>query len=252
MAAAKKSYDARSVQELQALAGIALAEPATRRRKALSRAGQLHMIDILSRWSAAALALISGVSILTTLTIARQMPMRGAVWSAMVFSALFLCARYRKDFRTGEKIASRPFRWRANYTSALAVLSTAFGSGAFILAPAGSSTAAMPELFALLAMGALGASALSAAHPQSAAAAALPTLVLTMVATFRAFGDSPIYIAAFAAAVVSVSAVAAISLRMQTNAGRKFPRTGFIRSEFVHQEDISPAGSEVPANVGAA
>ncbi|MEZ5896860.1 MAG: hypothetical protein R3C51_10725 [Parvularculaceae bacterium] len=250
MGAQTELHDGKDVRDLQALADQALDGRIRHKRKPLSRAGQLHLIDLLSRYSGFGLAIFAGVTILIALTISREAPLRTAVWAALVFGSLFLCARYRKDFRIGEKIASRPFRWRANYTAALCVLSAAFGSAAILLF---SEAVTSPlEFFALLLLAAFGASMLSIAHPVSAAAAFIPAAGFILLGALKSIGPSTGYFVVVGVTALAAAAVTAMVWRLHTLTARRFPRTGFIRSEIGYNLEIKTQQAEHRAQLGAA
>lgn len=222
----------KTVQELQSIAAEAARNAGTQpRRTGLSRAARLHLIDQLSRWGGSGLALLAGVSIFIALVPARDIPVRTAVWASLIFASLYLCRRYRKEFRRGEAIASHPFRWRAYYASTLAVVSAAFGSGAFLLLPETVSAAAAMQTLALMAVAAAGASAFHAAHRASAAAAGLPAFTATAGASIASFGFSPFSIAILAAGAAVAAFVAVASLQAEMRAALRFPRTTIARRE---------------------
>lgn len=222
----------KTVQELQAIAAEAARDAGPPPRKTgLSRAARLHLIDQLSRWGGSGLALLAGASIFIALVPARDIPTRTAVWASLIFASLYLCRRYRKEFRRGEAIASHPFRWRAYYSSTLAVVSAAFGSGAFLLLPESVSPTTAMQTLALMAVAAAGASAFHAAHRASAAAAGLPAFIATTGASIASFGFSPFTIAVLAAGAAAAAFVAVASLQTERRAALRFPRTTIARRE---------------------
>ncbi|MCB2112533.1 MAG: hypothetical protein KDD85_03190 [Parvularculaceae bacterium] len=229
----KAPLENRTVQELQALAATAAAAPDNRAKSApgLSRAARLHLIDQLSRWSGSGLALFAGLAIFNAIVIARALPLRAAVWSLMLFAALYLCRRYRSEFRRGDAIAARPFRWRANYTSSLAVVSAAFGAGAFLLAPTGAPPAAAMQTLALMLAGATIAAALNLAHRPAAAAAGLPAFAAIFASSFISFGFSQFTALVLVAGISGASFVLAASVEAARRAGQRFPRTALVRRE---------------------
>ncbi|NWG70649.1 MAG: hypothetical protein HXY23_03440, partial [Parvularculaceae bacterium] len=178
-----------SVLDLQEIARSADLSP-RRRRGALSRAARLQLIDILSRWAGGGLALVAGITIFSTIFIGRLYPMRAAIWTATVLAALFAARRLLKDFRTGARLASRPFRWRADYTASLSVLSAAFGAGAVIALPAGAPGELAYQTLALLIAASLGSGIIHAAHGRAAIAASLPAAVFIFWGAWRAGGAS--------------------------------------------------------------
>lgn len=221
--------EALTVHDLQAMAAdAASAGPVSRARR--SRAANLHLIDLVSRWGGSGLAIFAAASIFVAATIARGQPLRAGVFAAMVFAALYLCRRYRKEFRRGDKIASRPFRWRAYYASTLSVVSTAFGAGAFILAVPATDAERL-EIFAALIIGTLAASALHAAHRATALAAALPASLFIAAAAVRADGLSAFSIAVIAIVALGAAGVVIASERIGAAADRRYPRTGLVRRE---------------------
>ncbi|MFN3959383.1 MAG: hypothetical protein ACK4NP_05670 [Parvularculaceae bacterium] len=236
-----------NVHDLQALAvEAAVEQAASSGRKARSRAANLHLIDLLSRWGGSGLAIFAAAAIFITVVIGRDYPLRAWVWAAMVFAALYLCRRYRKEFRRGDRIAARPFRWRAYYTSTLAVVSAAFGAGAFLLAVPATSQSVRFEILAAMVIGSLAASAFNVAHRLAALAAALPASAFLVAAALRIDGLSLAPAALTAILAAGVSALWISSSIAATAADRKFPRTGLVRRE------IKPAAAQQPAAAAAA
>ncbi len=219
-----------TVHELQALAREAT-KPRRRRRGPLSRAASLHLVDILSRWGGAGLALVAGVSIFISISAGRAFPFRAAIWSLMVVAALFVCRRLRAEFRAGEKSAARPFRWRANYTSALSVLSAAFGAGALIIAPKGAPFEYIYQSFALMLIAALGAGLLHAAHGRSAVAASLPATAFIIAGAWAAGGASLAFLGVVGAAASGAAALSLFHRFLRQRAALRFPRTTYQRRE---------------------
>ncbi len=227
--------EALTVHDLQAMAAEAASAPTTA-RKSRSRAANLHLIDLVSRWGGSGLAVFAAAAIFIAATIARGQPLRAGVWAAMVFAALYLCRRYRKEFRRGDKIASRPFRWRAYYTATLSVVSAAFGAGAFLLAvpvTGGERT----EILAALIIGTLAASALHSAHRLTALAAAAPASLFIAAAAIRVDGFSIVSMAAIAVIVLGAVGVLILSGRIGDAADRRFPRTGLVRRDIERPAD---------------
>lgn len=225
------ALEGKTVKELQSFAAEAVALPARPRARAMSRAARLHLIDQLSRWGGSGLALFAGVSIFIATTIARPIPMRAAVWAALIFGALYLCRRYRAEFRRGDRIASRPFRWRAYYSSTLAVVSAAFGAGAFLLLPEGLAEAAAIQTLVLMLAAAIGASAFHAAHGPSAAAAGLPATLAITGAAAVTFGPATTTLVLAAVGTIGAGIVAELARRIAKRASSRFPRTSFVRRE---------------------
>lgn len=225
-----------NVRDLQALAAEAAVSTAAPARKTRSRAANLHLIDLLSRWGGPGLAVFAAASIFIAVVIARPLPLRAGIWAAMVFGALYLCRRYRKEFRRGDRIAARPFRWRANYTSALAVVSSSFGAGAFMLAAPSESASIRIEVLTTMVLATIGASAFNVAHRKAALAAALPVSAFLIVAALRIEGLSLLSLSVGAILAVNVTALMIASSFVGDAADRRYPRTGLVRRE------IEPAG----------
>lgn len=229
----REPLDGRTVQELQSLAAEAVAADAIAPRapRRLSRAARLHLIDQLSRRGGAGLALFAGVAIFL-MVVARDMPMRAAIWAAIMFCALYICRRHRKEFRRGDRIAAQPFRWRANYTAAIAVVSAAFGAGAFLLVPPDAvSRFGSMETLALLFATACIAAGLHIAHRPTALASGLPAFAAIALAAFVRIGPGPFAAFILAAGVVVLASLYFLSGTMAKQAGARFPRTSFIRRE---------------------
>lgn len=237
-----------SVQELQSMAAEAATARTPQPRRALSRAARLNLIDQLSRWGGSGLALFAGVSIFIMIVIARGMPLRSTIWAAMVFASLYLCRRYRKGFRRGDRIASHPFRWRAYYTSTLAVISAAFGAGAFLILPASVPPGGAMQTLALMLVAATGAAAFHLTHRPSAAAAGLPAFAAIAGAAAASFGLTAFTLGVLGTGVAAAGFVALASAEAQKRAASRFPRTTFLRREV---ED-RPVGAAQPAATRAA
>ncbi|MFN0025021.1 MAG: hypothetical protein ACKVS5_14095 [Parvularculaceae bacterium] len=244
--------DAMTVRELQALAAQAgTAAPSAPARLRPSRASSLHLIDLLSRWGGSGLAVLAGSTIFIAVTIARDTPLRAGVWALMMIAALYFSRRYRNEFRNGDKLASRPFRWRAYYTSSLAVVSAAFGAGAFLLAVPAATTALSVEILAILAAGALTGAALHSAYRASALAVALPAVAFIAIAALRIAGLSATSLIIIAVLAISVAALMIGSTRIARTAERRFPRTALVRREVERTGSASPAYGAITGKAAA-
>ncbi len=224
------SLHEKNVRELQELAQEAPAAPQRDRRKPLSRAARLHLIDMLSRQSATGLALVAGVSVYLAITAGRAFPARAAAWAAMILCALWVCRRLRSQFRSGDAITSRPFRWRASYTSCLSVLGVILASGPILLTPAGAPQPMMLQVAVLSLLAAAAAAMLHTAHFASAAAFAAPAAIFAVLAGLRS-GDTGLFAAGLAAALLCVTGVFAVSRVIEAKAARQHPRTSFVRRD---------------------
>jgi hypothetical protein len=238
-----------TVHDLQALAAEAATANVSARKKR-SRAANLHLIDLVSRWGGSGLAVFAAAAIFIAATIARGQPLRAGVFAAMVFAALYLCRRYRKEFRRGDKIASRPFRWRAYYTSTLSAVSAAFGAGAFLLAVPATGAERI-EIFAVLVIGTLAASALHAAHRMTGLAAALPASLFIAAAAVRAEGLSVFSLVVIAVVATGAAGVVIASGRIGEAADRRFPRTGLVRREIERPAEAPAAAAPILSKAAA-
>ncbi len=227
----RDTLEGKTVQELQSLAVEAANAPPALPRRGLSRAARLHLVDQLSRWGGSGLAMVAGVAIFLMIVVARETPVRSALWAAILFAALYLCRRYRKEFRRGDRIASRPFRWRAYYTSTIAVVSAAFGAGAFLLVPKGLTGFGAMETMSLMLLTTGVAAALHAAHRPTAMAAALPALAAIAGASFTRIGPGPFSFFILLAGAACVVILALMASETARRAASRFPRTSFIRRE---------------------
>ncbi len=225
------AHAGKTVQELQSIAADAAASLPAPPKKQISRAARLHLVDQLSRWGGSGLALFAGVSIYIGIVIARPIPIRAAIWAALIFGALYLCRRYRKEFRRGDRIASRPFRWRAYYTSTLAAVSAAFGAGAFLLLPDGTSDRAAIETLSLMVIAAIGAAAFHSAHRPTAIAAGLPASLAIAGAAAATFGPSTLTLVVFVVEMAAAGAVLYAAGIVEKRATMRFPRTNFVRRD---------------------
>lgn len=238
-----------SVRDLQQLAQGADLRP--RRKRPLSRAARLQLIDILSRWSGSGLALIAGVAIFVAISAGRAYPFRAAVWTLMVLAALYVCRRLAQEFRSGARSASRPFRWRADYTAALSVLGAAFGAGAVIVLPRGAPAELAFQSIALLAAASLGAGAIHSAHGRSAIAASLPAALFIFLGAWTQGGLALAFWGVGGAATTGALALVLFHRYLRGRAASQFPRTGYARRNFGAKTDLEPAHG-VPESSGQA
>lgn len=229
-------------------AGAATPLPA---RRGLSRAARLHLIDQLSRWGGSGLALIAGAAIFLTVVVARDTPLRAAVWATMLFAALYLCRRYRKEFRRGDRIASRPFRWRAYYVSAIAVVSAAFGAGAFLLLGGLASPLTAAETLSLMMAASIAASVMHVSHRPAALAAGTPAIVAVVGAAFVRMGVTPFSFVLLAVGAAGIAALLTLSAETAKRASARFPRTTFLRRE-VARPAATASAAAAPATDRAA
>ena len=220
-----------SVHDLQQRAKLA-AKPARLPAKRLSRSARLHLIDMLSRWSGGALALIAGLALSIAAVTGGAYPARTGVWLVMVIAALAASRHMRGQFRGGEKITSRPFRWRANYTASLCVISAAFGAGIFLTGPAAHMVEASPNyimsLSALLMAGLTIAAGFHVAHGRSVVAIMAPGAGFITLAVGVGLGA----MAALACLIAATSLSGLLLLtsrRLQLRVGARFPRTRGLR-----------------------
>ncbi len=221
--------DARGLQRLaeETSRSFRPARPKTR-----SRAALLEMIDLLSRWSAAGLALIAGIAVYLAIIAGRGFPARAAAWISLMVCAIWVCRRMRAQFRSGAAIAARPFRWRASYTSCLSVLGVVFASAPILLTPQDAPGLISLQVIVLVMLGGFGAALFHAAHPTSAAAFAIPGALLPTLAAIRG-GDMVLTSALAATSVAGFVVVIALSRTIARNAGRRNPRTRFVRREIL-------------------
>ncbi len=235
MAHAIEVKDARALQRLAEETSRTF-KPA--RPKTRSRAALLEMIDLLSRWSAAGLALIVGITVYLAIIAGRGFPARALAWTVLLICAIWVCRRMRAQFRAGAAIAARPFRWRASYTSCLSVLGVIFASAPILLTPQDAPGLISLQVVVLVMVGGFGAALFHAAHPTSAAAFAIPGALMPMLAAIRS-GDMLLVSALAATSVAGLFVVFALSRTIARNAGRRNPRTRFVRRE------IEPSGRYV-------
>lgn len=223
------SLQEKTVRELQELAQQGPA-PQPKRPPRLSRAARLHLIDILSRWSGLGLALIAGVSVYLAVTAGRDFPARAAVWALMALGALWVCRRLRSQFRSGDRLASRPFRWRASFTACLSVLGVILASAPILLAPVSAPAALGAQTLALMLASSFAAALLLSAHLPSAAALAAPSALFAMLAALRA-GDTGLLAAAAATSMLGLTGLYVASRYLEKAAIRRYPRTTLVRRE---------------------
>ena len=236
------SLEEKNVRELQELAQEAPTAPRREHKKPLSRAARLHLIDMLSRQSATGLALVGGVSVYLAVTIGRDYPARAAAWAAMILCALWVCRRLRNQFRSGNAITSRPFRWRASYTSCLSVLGVILASGPILLAPSEAPQSVLLQTAVLTLLAASGAAMLHTAHLASAAAFVAPGAIFTVLAGVRS-GETSLMAAGMALSILCVVGVFAVSRFIQARAAQQHPRTTFLRRDISSRSAKTYAGS---------
>ena len=233
-----------TVRDLQQQAASAAKNVQRRKRDGknrLSRSARLNLIDILSRWGGPGLAFIAGIAIFIGVTSGRTHPVGASIWLLIMLASLYVCRRLRKRFRAGEKIASRPFRWRANYTSALAVLSAAFGAGAFLVLPSSADPVTSLQVSALILLGAIGAGVLHIAHGRTVSAIVAPASIFVIAAVWQSNGAS---VAIFGAAALVAAASVFLFLasrQLQAKSASRFPRTGFVRRGAEGRDALAPA-----------
>jgi len=227
----------KSVKELQALAGqqnLGFRYDVSR-KKSLSRAAQLHLIDVLSRWSGAGLGAIAGITVYLAATVGQSLPLRAAVWASVVLMALYLSRRLRKEFRTGGKLTAHPFRWRANYTSSLAVLSAAFGAGAYLLTPVIGTGHDPALIYFLLLIATIFAAGFHSAHAFSAAAVAGPAIAFIIAGAWRSLN-----ISLSLALLIGLSSLGLLIVYTAARSAHNAAKSQFPRSSFIRREALRP------------
>lgn len=224
------SLQGKTVRELQELAQRPPAAPKRQRRPDLSRAGRLHLIDILSRWSGFSLALVAGVAVYLAVTAGRAFPARAAVWALMALAVLWACRRLRSEFRSGARLSSRPFRWRASFTASLSVLGVILASAPILLTPVTAPSAMAAQVMALSLIAGFAAALLLAAHLPSAAALAAPAAIFAVLASLRA-GDPGLLAASVATSLLGLTGLYLACRYLEKAAARRYPRTTLVRRE---------------------
>jgi hypothetical protein len=242
--------DARpAVLDLQSVAQSADLRP-RKRRNGLSRAARLQLIDVLSRWGGGGLALVAGVTIFAAIFIGRVYPVRAMIWIVTVLGSLYVARRLLKDFRTGERIASRPFRWRADYTASLSVLSAAFGAGAVIALPSDAPAGLAFQTLALLIAAALGAGIVHSAHGRAAMAASLPAAAFIFWGAYRIGGPAMAFEGVGLAIATGALALFFFHYFQRQRAMKRFPRTTYFRREVRVSEPRAGASASPAARAG--
>ncbi len=236
----RETLKSQTVHDLQELA-----QKATHRRphrpKGLSRAAHLHLIDVLSRRGGPGLAFVGGVSVFVAIMAGRIYPLRTIVWVTTMFVTLAICRKLRREFRSGEKNATRPFRWRASYAASLCVLGAAFGSSAILLLPENAPNGLTLEVISLVTFGALGASVLHGAHARSAIAVGLPSAIFALAGIWRLNG---VTLSLFGGAATFAAGAILIFFIWRANsktANSRFPRMGLQRQEFDSEPYFTPS-----------
>lgn len=212
-----------------------------------SRAAQLQLIDDLSRRGDAGVAVLVGACVAVAVTSGGIEPWRTALWLGLVFVSAYATGRLRRTFRRGERSAGRPFRWRANYTASLAVLSASAGAGALILHPQASDVPAATDLLFALALAAPVAAWFHRSHRNSAVAAAAPALSFLALAAWRESTETPLVaaVASCLAAIAFAASLAASSSAIR-DATRAHPRTRLPRRSKRLVDDTGAEDSDQP------
>lgn len=234
------SLHEKNVRELQELALQTPLRPRNRREALLSRGARLHLIDVLSRWSAPGLALIAGASVYLAIVAGRAYPARAFAWGAMLLAALWVCRRLRSEFRAGAGLSAHPFRWRASYTSSVCVLGVAFACAPILLAPAGAPPALALQIIALMLLASFTSALLHSAHFYTAAAFAAPGAVFAVLAGARA-GEPMLILGGLATALLGFAGLWIANRYLEKSANRRYPRTTLLRRE-VEQAGAGEAG----------
>lgn len=246
-----KSVQARpAVLDWQARAQRARLEPRLRRLRP-SRAARLHLIDILSRWGGSGLALVAGVAAFAAIAAGRSYPLRAALWASLVLGALVVARNLLRRFRAGGRSCSHPFRWRADYTASLAVVSSAFGAGALILIPRGADPALAYQTLSLLIGASLGAGVIHAAHGRAALAAWLPAFAFIFVGAAKTSGLAAALLGVGAALATGAAALFFFHSYLRQKITRRFPRTSLVRRGIGGEADgETGSGAARPARIG--
>ena len=222
-------YRSKDVRDLQALASAQAHRPVrpvpgTR----WSRAALLDIIDKLSRWSAAGLAITAGAAIFFAMRIGQLYPARAAAWIALVMGALWICRRYQAEFRSGRQSTAKPFRWRANYVACASVLGVAFASAPILLIPVGASEfiALQTNIFLLLA--AFGVALCHGAYLPAALAFMVPATAFTLLNTLRASDVASLGVFAILSSIALIGLLL-FNRRIVRQVQRNNPRTKTLR-----------------------
>ena len=222
----------KSVRELQAIAQRAPIRRRERRRSAPSRAARLQLIDILSRRSIFGLALLGGSSIYMAIVAGRLFPSRAAAWTAMAFAALYVCRRLQSQYRSGNAITSRPFRWRASFTACLSVLGVIFGAAPILLTPTTAPTALALQIAAVTYICGVGASFLFIAHMPTALSVFMPVAIFAALVAMRA-GELTVAAGVGVTGAFLFSAVYIANSSAVAAACKQRPRTAWQRREAI-------------------
>jgi len=226
---AEPTANGKTIKELQAMAQDAPG-PASPRRKPPSRAALLEAVDLLSRWSAAGLAIIAGVGVYLAITVGRVYPARAAAWALMLLAALYVCRQLQLHFRAGDEISAHPFRWRASFTSCLCVLGVAFASAPILLSPIDAPASLAAQSAALTLGGAFVAAIFFSAHLNSAIAICAPAAVFPLLAAWRNGDASAALYAAFAVAT-GCALIGIVRYAVSKRLSARHPRTTLLRAD---------------------
>lgn len=234
-------------RELQSLVEDASQEMSPKRKgQRVSRAALLHLIDGLSRRGASGLATIAGASIYLAVSVGQTLPLRAAVWTLMVMAAIWFTRRLQSQYRAGVTASSRPFRWRAMYTSSLSVLGVAFSSAIVLLAPGDVVGNTFLSLSALILLSAFIAAMMHSAHLPAALGLVVPSIAFVSVKALS--GPSPFYLFGALGIGIFIVATCVFLNQAQVAAARKsHPWTRFYRRE-VDRVENRPAARTNPVS----
>ena len=229
------------IKDLQDL----LEEASIRRRtngRGLSRAAELHAIDALSRETSAGLGVIAGACIFVAATFGGKAIPSAILWMVIMFSALFICQQLRVRYRAGEYLSGHPFRWRAQYTASLSVLSAATGAGVLMLSSGSIAGANMSQLAVCLGLGLACATVFHKAHLKAGMAIAAPGLCFVAIASARMIDAEPVLLGTAWLAIFTILVATIVRNRkFLASIKARFPRTTFNRKRKRPNQQTSSA-----------
>ena len=230
-----------NISQLQQLAA---AEATRYRAKALprtARAARLYLIQMLSQSAGVGLTLLAAATVLTA-ALSLATPMRALIWLTMTAGAFWVSRKLLLGFRVGDEPASRPFRWRADYTASLVVLGAAFGAGAFMLAPMGAPLFKVMLVSSLIGLGAFCAATAHFAHAPAAIALMAPPMGFVMLSALRAPETVMMAGGVLGFAAVAMGAILVFSHRIARKARLRHPADPFLAAAGV--VDAAPTRAE--------
>lgn len=230
-----------SVADLQGLVDEEFAR--RRRRTGLTRAARLFIVQRLSAAATPALLTILGCALgAIAISFSFAGPRIGPVfWLAALTGALGIAHGLAANFRNGAERRSRPFQWRTDFTACLLLVGAAFGGGALILAPAGTSISHLTATLLFFNGGAFAAGLMLGVSAPAAAALLSPVAAFSVLAALRQPETLVVSVVSLAFGAAACAVFAAVGRYWGERARRRHPSdpTGALMPD--RRVDAAPA-----------